>query len=448
MCSGPLLRKILLFTIPLSLSGILQLLFNAADVIVIGRYAGSQALGAVGATGPLVNLIVNTFLGLSVGTSSTVANYCGARDEEGIHESVHTAITVSLICGVLVMLLGICFASPILRLMDTPEDIIDLSSLYLRIYFGGIIGTIVYNFGASILRAMGDTRRPLIYLLISGIINVLLNLLFVIRFHMSVAGVALATVISQIISAIFVLRALCKMDGCFKLQFKMLRIYSRCFHNMMRIGVPAGIQSAFFGLSNTLIQSSVNSFGSVAVAGNAASLNLEGFIYTAMNSFHHTAIAFLGQNVGAKKYERINRIVLACLGLVTLTGALLGILYVIFAAQLVGIYSPDPEVISFGIIRLVLFGYTYFICGQMDVMAGALRGLGHSVTPMITSLLGACGFRIFWIYTFFAAHRTLFILYISYPVSWVLTLSANLIAFFIVKKKLMARMHEVSKQVS
>ena len=430
MCSGPLIPKILQFAIPLMLSGILQLLFNAADIIVVGQFTGSQAMAAVGSTGSLNNLIINIFLGLSIGSSVLMARYYGAKENEDIHELVHTSILISIISGAVLIVLGILLARPLLLLMGTPDDVIDQAVLYMRIVFVGMPALMTYDFGAGILRAIGDTRRPLIYLFASGIINVILNLFFVIVFGMGVAGVALATIISQYISALLVIRCMMKTDASYHLSLRELKIYRKKLEQIIRIGLPAGIQGAVFNISNVLIQSSINSFGSIAMAGNTAASNIEGFEYTAMNALYQAATNFTSQNVGARKTERVVPVLFSCLGLVTIAGVALGGLAIIFANQLLHIYSSDAAVIAYGIDRIRVISATHFLCGLMDTACGAIRGLGYSIAPTIVSLTGACGLRILWIYTVFRMNHTLFTLYLSYPISWLVTFSVHMICFF------------------
>lgn len=439
MCNGPLLGKILIFAIPLMLSGILQLLFNAADIIVVGRYAGSQALAAVGSTGSLINLLINVFMGFSVGVNVLVARYYGAHDEKNISDTVHTAIMTSIVSSIILVFVGIFASRPLLSLMGTPDDVLDQAVLYMRIYFAGMPVIMMYNFGSAILRAIGDTKRPLYFLLIAGVVNVLLNLCFVIIFHMGVEGVALATVISQVISSGLIIRCLMKMPGALRLHFKLIKIHKEKLIEIIKIGLPAGMQGAIFSISNVLIQSSINSFGSIAMAGNTTSSNIEGFIYTAMNAFYQTNLSFTSQNYGGKKYDRINRILFTCLACVTVIGAGLGFLVIAFARPLIHIYSTDPEVVSYAVLRLGIICSTYFICGIMDTLVGSMRGLGYSVLPMIVSLTGACGLRIVWIFTIFAIDRSLTILYLSYPVSWLVTAVAHLICFLVIRKKLLKR---------
>lgn len=436
MCNGPLLGKIMLFTLPLMLSGILQLLFNAADVIVVGRFAGNEALAAVGSTGALTNLLVNLFIGLSVGANVLVARYYGGKQEEEVSRTVHTSMLVSGVGGVILTLIGITAAKPLLLLMDTPENVIGHSVLYMRIYFVGMPVMLVFNFGSAILRAIGDTRRPLFYLIIAGVINVVLNLFFVIVLHLGVAGVALATVISQCVSTALIVRCLMQSEGCFKLSLDKLHMDWDKFKKIAAIGFPAGIQGSLFSISNVLIQSSVNSFGSVAMAGNTAGSNVEGFVYTAMNSVHQTAVSFTGQNLGGRRYDRIRVIVLECLLFVAVIGLVMGNGAVLLGHQILGFYSSDPEVIAYGLQRMKIICTLYFMCGMMDVMVGCIRGLGYAIMPMIVSLLGACVFRVIWIYTIFQWDRTLRTLYISYPISWGLTAAAHLVCFVVVFRKL------------
>lgn len=437
MCNGPLLGKILMFYIPLMLSGVLQLLFNAADIIVVGRFAGNQALAAVGSTSSLINLIVNLFIGLSVGTNVLVARYYGAGQKKELSETVHTAILTSLISGILLIIIGVSLAKPALLLMGTPEDVINQSALYMRIYFAGMPVMMLYNFGSAILRAVGDTKRPLYYLLIAGIINVILNLIFVIAFQMDVAGVALATVISQVVSAVLVLRCLIRSTSDYRVILSQLRIAGDKLIKMLQIGLPAGLQGALFSISNVLIQSSINSFGSIAMAGNTAASNIEGFVYTSMNAFHQSAISFTGQNYGAKKYKRIGRICLICQVAVCIVGGVLGTLSYVCAGSLLQLYSTDTEVIAYGILRLSIIGPTYFLCGTMDTIVGSMRGMGYSMMPTLVSLTGACLLRVVWISTIFQMNRTLECLYFSYPVSWLLTTLVHFLCFFYVYRKLL-----------
>lgn len=436
MCNGPLFGKIIVFSVPMILSGILQLLYNAADVVVVGRFTGSTALAAVGSTGSLTNLIISLFMGLSVGTSVTVAQYYGAGDWKNVNQAVHTSIATSVICGIIVGILGICMAEKFLILMDTPGDVLDQATLYMRIYFAGIPASMIYNFGSAILRAAGDTRRPFVFLSISGLVNVVLNLIFVVFFRMGVAGVAWATVISQVISAVLIIICLVQFNGPCRLNLKGIKVYSDKLWKIVKIGLPAGLQGSIFAVSNVMIQSSVNSFGSAVMAGNSAASNIEGFIYVAMNSIYNTALTFTGQNVGAKKYDRINRILGICILTVVSIGVVMGVTVLLLDWQLLSIYAPNnTEVIEYGVTRLNIIAKTYFLCGMMDVMVGMLRGMGKSFMPMVVSVVGVCGIRISWILLIFAQSRDLATLYASYPVSWFATFTIHFITFMIIKKR-------------
>lgn len=436
MCNGPLFGKIVLFAVPLMLSGILQLLFNAADVIVVGKFAGHEALAAVGSTTSLMNLLVNIFIGLSVGANVLVARYYGGQHLKDLEETIHTAMLLAIIGGAMLVVIGVGLTPSLLKLMDIPANILPLSVLYMRIIFIGMPVTLIYNFGAAILRAVGDTRRPLYFLLTAGIINVILNLIFVIRFSMGVAGVAWATIISQCISAVLIVQCLMRSDTYYRLQIRKLRLVPGKMKEIVRIGVPAGLQGAVFSVSNVLIQSSVNSFGDIAMAGNTAATSIEGFVYSAMNAVYQTALSFTSQNFGAKQFERMTKILLYCLGIVTVVGLVLGWGTVLLGPQLLGIYNDNPEVIGYGLNRLKIIGPAYFVCGLMDTMVGGLRGMGRSVVPMLVSLTGACAFRVVWIFTVFAMNRTLKILYISYPVSWLITVTAHMVCYVVIRKKM------------
>lgn len=439
MCNGPLLGKILIFYIPLMLSGILQLLFNAADIVVVGRFAGNEALAAVGSTGALTNLLVNIFIGLSVGANVLVARFYGANQKKELKEMVQTAIATALVGGIILIFVGFFLAKPALGLMGTPENVISHSVLYMRIYFAGMPFMMVYNFGSAVLRAVGDTKRPLYYLLVAGVVNVILNLIFVILFHMGVAGVATATVVSQAISAGLVVRCLIQTDSVYRLVLRGMKIVPDKLLRMIQIGVPAGMQGALFSISNVLIQSSVNSFGSVAMAGNTAGSNIEGFVYTAMNAFYQAAISFCGQNFGAKKYRRIGRVLLICELLVVFVGVVMGNAAYLFGGTLLKLYSVDPEVIAYGILRMRIICVPYFLCGMMDVAVGALRGMGYAIMPMLVSLTGACLFRVVWIYTIFQRYHTLECLYYSYPISWFLTFAVHLVCFVVVYRRMLRK---------
>lgn len=439
MTTGPLISKILVFSIPLMISGILQLLFNAADIIVVGQFVGPKAMAAVGSTGSLNNLIVNIFLGLSIGSSVLMARYYGAHNKESIKDLVHTSILLSTVSGLVLVAFGSILARPLLIVMGSPDDVIDQSILYMRIVFLGMPALLTYDFGAGILRAIGDTKRPLLYLFISGIINVCLNLFFVIVFGLGVAGVAIATVTSQYISAFLVVLNMIRTESVYKLNIRELRIKKYQLLQIIRIGLPAGIQGALFNISNVLIQSSVNSFGSIAMAGNAAAQNIEGFVYTAMNSIYQASTNFTSQNVGAHKKERITPILLSCILLVSIIGITLGSIALFFSNDLLHIYSTDEEVIKYGLQRMSIICSTYFLCGLMDTACGSIRGMGYSIAPTLVSLTGACGLRILWIFTVFQLNRTLFTLYLSYPVSWAITFIAHIICYSYFFKKWKAK---------
>ncbi len=437
MTNGALLPKILAFYIPLMLSAELQLLFNAADVIVVGRFAGSDALAAVGSTSSLINLLSKMFIGLGVGANVMVAHYKGAGRDRELSDMVHTSVAAALIGGVALTLIGILAAAPCLVIMGSPEEILPLATRYMRIYFAGTVFNLIYNYGSSILNALGDTTRPLIYLTGAGIINVILNLIFVMGFHMGVAGVASATVISQGISAVLVFRCLLGLDGPAKLEIGRIRLHGSMLGQLLRIGLPAGLQGCLFSISNVIIQSSINSFGGIAMAGNAASANIEGFIYSAMYAYSQTATSFTSQNMGARKYLRIRSICLICMGAVILTGIVFGGGSYLIGDKLLGLYSTDPQVIAYGLLRMKYICVTYALCGMMDTMVGMIRGMGYSIAPMIVSLTGACLFRIIWILTVFREFRTQAVLYVSYPISWALTFFAHLVCFILFYRKLL-----------
>lgn len=440
LLNGPLTSKLFLFAVPVMLSGILQLLFNAADIIVVGRFAGSDALAAVGSNGALINLIVNLLIGLSVGSAVTVGFYYGASEMNQVKETIHTSIAISIIGGLICAVFGFVVSPYLLALMGTPENIIDQAALYLKIYFIGVPAMSVYNFGSAILRSLGDTKRPLYYLIAGGIANVILNLILVAIFHLDVEGVAIATVVSQVISAALTLRCMMKMEESIRFHWKEMRISGSKFRRILRIGLPAGIQSTVFSISNVLIQSSINSFGAIAVAGNSAAANIEGFVYTAMNSFYHATQTFTSQSLGARRYELINKILFRCLAMVTAIGLVLGQIVNIFANPLLSIYLPGNEdAIAYGITRLLYIATLYCMCGMMEVLSGSLRGMGESMLPMIVSLVGSCLFRVIWIYTIFAVKHTLPVLYLSYPISWALIVIVYLICFLHVKKRVMEK---------
>lgn len=440
MCNGPLLSKMLRFYFPLMASNLLQLVFNAADIVVVGRWAGSEALAAVGSTSALINLLTNLFIGLSVGANVMVARYYGAKQDDELSEMVHTSIITAFFSGIILTIVGFTLTGPILTLMGTTPEALPLAKLYIKIYFCGMPFSMLYNFGAAILRAIGDTKRPMLYLSLAGLINVFLNLIFVIPLNMSVAGVALATIIAQGISAVLIIRCLIKSDGPYKITLQKLHFNTKKCLKMMSIGLPAGVQGMLFSISNVIIQSAINSFDTITVAGNTAAQNIEGFVYMAMNSFYQTAMSFTGQNMGAKKLNRVTKILIYSLVSVTIVGLTLGNGAYFGAPVLLRLYSDDPMVIAAGTLRLKYICTIYFLCGTMDVSVGVIRGMGYSIMPMIVSLAGACGFRIIYIYTIFQLYHRLDILFLSYLYSWILTTMMHLICYVIVyniqKKKL------------
>ena len=437
MTRGPVFKDLIIFSVPLILSGVLQLLFNAADVIVVGRFAGDNSLAAVGSTSSFINLMLNLFIGLSIGSSVVSANYFGAGKIRELQNTVHTSMLLSVYSGIGLTILGIVFARPILLMMQAPREVLVLAVLYLRIYFAGISATVIFNFGSALLRAKGDTKRPLYILMVAGVINVILNLVFVICFHMDVAGVALATVISQIFAAVFVVILLMREEDGFKMEFKKLKIHKYILFRIIKIGLPAGFQGMMFSISNMVIQSSVNSFGPIVIAGSSAGINIEGFVYLAMNGFSQGALTFTSQNMGAGQKDRIKKLVFVSLLTVLVVGEGLGFLVVFFARQILGIYSQNPLVIEAGIRRLTVICSTYALCGIMDTLSNIIRGIGHSLLPMIVCIIGVCVFRIVWLSTIFLtpAFHTEFIIFVSYPISWAVTFIAHCICFSIVFKK-------------
>lgn len=438
MTQGAIFSKLLVFSVPLILSSLLQLLFNAADVIVVGRYVGSNALAAVGSVAPLINLLVNFFVGISVGSNVVTANFFGAENKKDVSRTVHTSYVVSLIGGVLLTAVGVSFAPKILILMGSPEDVLPLSTLYIKIYFGGITPTIVYNFGSALLRAKGDTKRPLYILFGAGIINVILNLVFVICFRLGVAGVSLATVISQTFSAVLVTLILMTEKDEFRLELKKLKIHGDILSRILKIGLPAGIQGMIFSISNIVIQSSANAYGSIIVAGNSSSQSVEGFIYTSMNGFAQGVLTFVSQNRGARKFDRIKKVYCVSLACVTVIGGILGTLVIIFGQQVFSIFSKNQAVINAAQNRMAIIAATYFLCGLMDCSANTLRGLGYSMTPMVITLLGACGLRILYLATFYQIPRfhTYQSIFVSYPLSWGITFLVLLVVLLVVFRKM------------
>ena len=436
MCNGTVLDKLISFSIPLMLSSILQLLFNAVDIVVVGRFSGSRALAAVGSTTALINVFTNLFIGVSLGANVLAARFYATKQEKQMSETVHTAVTFALISGIVMVFVGLFFSKAALLLMDTPSDVIGQSALYMRIYFSGMPFFMMYNYGAAILRAVGDTKRPLIFLIVSGVINAVLNLFLVIGFHLDVAGVGIATVISQLVSCILVLRCLHHTESSYQLHLAKLRIRSVYLKQIFEVGVPAGIQSTVINISNAMLQSSVNSFGSIAMAGYTASNNIFGFLYVSVNSFTQACMSFTSQNYGVKKLKRMDRVLIDCMILSVVVTLILGSSVYIFGPELLHIYSNQADVIKYG---MEIFSYTtvtYFLCGLMDLFPGALRGMGYSTVPMILSIIGTVGVRIIWIYGLFPSHRSLTFLFLSYPVSWIATIIMQVICFWFVRKKI------------
>ena len=435
--NGPISKGLIIFTIPIILTGLLQLLYNAADIIVVGRFAGSNSLAAVGSTASITSLLLNLFVGLSSGAAVCVAHFIGAREKQAIQKSVHTAICLALIGGFSLMIIGVILSKKLLMMMDTPVDIIDEASLYMRIIFFGMPASLLYNFGASILRSEGDTKTPLIILSASGIINVILNLVFVIVFHMGGEGVGIATIVSQFASALWITIHLMHLQNDCKLYLNKIKIHKGILIRILKIGLPAGIQGVIFSLSNVLIQSSINGFGADAIAGSAAASNIEGFCYMAMNAMHQSAITYVGQNVGAKRMDRVKKLIPISCFQVTIIGIIISALLLIFARPLLSLYAPGKEsVFNYGVLRMRYVVTLYILCGIMETLVGALRGMGAAFLPMIASILGVCGIRIIWIFTVFKHFHTLEILFISYPVSWLITTLIQLIFTVVVYKRL------------
>ena len=439
MCNGTIMDKLISFSVPLILSGILQLLFNAVDIIVVGRFSGSQALAAVGSTTALINIFTNLFIGISLGTNVLAARFYAAQKDKEMSETVHTAIMLALISGVVMLFVGIFFARGALELMGTPDDVIGQSTLYMRIYFAGMPFFMLYNYGAAILRAVGDTKRPLLFLIVSGVVNACLNLFLVIAFHLGVAGVAIATVTAQGISCVLVLRCLQRSQASYQLRFRDLKIRGCYVQQIFQVGLPAGIQSTVINFSNALLQSSVNSFGSIAMAGYTAANNLFGFLYVSTNSITQACMSFTSQNYGVGKWKRMDRVLFDCIILSVAVMLTLGGGMYFFGPEVLKIYTTNPRVISCGMEVLTYTTLTYFLCGIMDLLPGALRGMGYSSVPMILSIIGTVGTRIVWIFGIFPNHRSLDILFISYPVSWMITIVLQVICFYFVRRKVHAR---------
>lgn len=442
MCNGSIMDKLISFSLPLMLSGILQLMFNAVDIVVVGRFSGSQALAAVGSTTALINIFTNLFIGISLGANVLAARFYASGKEKEMSETVHTAITLALISGIIMAGVGLLLAKLALELMGTPSDVIELSTLYMRIYFCGMPFFMLYNYGAAILRAVGDTKRPLIFLIISGVANAGLNMILVIIFHMGVAGVGIGTVISQLISCILVLRCLYKSEGCYQLRFSKLKIQKVYLRQIFQVGIPAGIQSTVINFSNALLQSSVNSFGSTAMAGYTAANNILGFLYVSVNAVTQACMSFTSQNYGVGKYKRMDRVLINCLILSVVISGVLGCGSYAFGTEILKVYTEDPKVIQCGLEILSMTTVTYFLCGIMDLFPGALRGMGRSGVPMILSIIGTVGTRIVWIFMLFPQHRSLKFLFISYPASWLFTIVMQVICFYFVRKQVHAKGRE------
>ncbi len=435
MCNGSIMDKLISFSLPLMLSGILQLMFNAVDIIVVGRFSGSQSLAAVGSTSALINVFTNLFIGVSLGANVLAARFYAAGRDKEMSETVHTSIMLALISGVVMAVVGLIFSKGALELMDTPDDVIGQATLYIRIYFLGMPFFMLYNYGAAILRAVGDTKRPLMFLIISGVINACLNMVLVIIFKMDVAGVAISTVISQFISCVLVLRCLSKTQSSYQLRIKQLCIKKEYIKQIFQVGIPAGIQSTVINFSNVLLQSSVNSFGSVAMAGYTAANNILGFLYVSVNSITQACMSFTSQNYGVGKTKRMDRVLADCLVLTVVVALVLGMLSYVFGPQILSIYNDEPEVIKSGMEILSFTTITYFLCGIMDLFPGALRGMGHSAVPMLLSVIGTVGTRVVWIFMIFPYNRSLDILFISYPASWLITIIMQVTCFYFVRKK-------------
>ena len=435
MCSGSIMDKLVSFALPLMLSSILQLMFNAVDIIVVGHFSGSGALAAVGSTTALINIFTNLFIGISLGANVLAARYYAAGRDKEMSEAVHTAVALALVSGIVMLFVGAALARPALELMDTPPDVIGQSTLYMRIYFVGMPFFMLYNYGAAILRAVGDTKRPLLFLALAGAANVVLDLLLVIVVPLGVAGVAIGTVTSQMVSCILVIRCLCRTEGSYRLSLSKLRIRKVHLIRIFQVGIPAGIQSTVINFSNALLQSSVNSFGATAMAGYTAANNILGFFYVAINAVTQACMSFTSQNYSVGKADRMDRVLLECGVLSVGVSVLLGALAWLFGPQVLGIYTSDAEVIRCGMEILPVTTVPYFLCGIMDLIPGALRGMGHSFVPMILSVIGTVGTRIIWIYGFFPQHRSLFFLFISYPGSWIATILMQAVCLWVVRKK-------------
>ena len=434
MCNGSIMDKLVSFALPLMLSGILQLMFNAVDIIVVGRFSGSEALAAVGSTTALINVFTNLFIGISLGANVLAARFFAAGRKEEMSETVHTSITLALISGILMAFVGLVFSKGALELMGTPEDVIGLSTLYMRIYFMGMPFFMLYNYGAAILRAVGDTKRPLYFLIIAGVINAGLNMVLVIVFGLGVAGVGIATVFSQMVSCVLVLTCLCRTEGSYKLSFSKLSIKGYYLKQIFQVGIPAGIQSTVINFSNALLQSSVNSFGSTAMAGYTAANNILGFLYVSINSVTQACMSFTSQNFGVGKYKRMDRVLMDCMILSVGAALALGCGAYFFGAEILQVYTEEADVIQCGVEILSITTVPYFLCGIMDLFPGALRGMGYSAVPMVLSIIGTVGMRVLWIFVFFPQHRSLYFLFISYPASWIATIVMQVVCYYFVRK--------------
>ena len=434
MCNGSIMDKLVSFALPLMLSGILQLMFNAVDIIVVGRFSGSEALAAVGSTTALINVFTNLFIGISLGANVLAARFFAAGRKEEMSETVHTSITLALISGILMAFVGLVFSKGALELMGTPEDVIGLSTLYMRIYFMGMPFFMLYNYGAAILRAVGDTKRPLYFLIIAGVINAGLNMVLVIVFGLGVSGVGIATVFSQMVSCVLVLTCLCRTDGSYKLSFSKLSIKGYYLKQIFQVGIPAGIQSTVINFSNALLQSSVNSFGSTAMAGYTAANNILGFLYVSINSVTQACMSFTSQNFGVGKYKRMDRVLMDCMILSVGAALALGCGAYFFGAEILQVYTEEADVIQCGVEILSITTVPYFLCGIMDLFPGALRGMGYSAVPMVLSIIGTVGMRVLWIFVFFPQHRSLYFLFISYPASWIATIVMQVVCYYFVRK--------------
>lgn len=435
MLNGPLISKIILFALPLAASSILQQLFNAADVAVVGRFAGNQALAAVGGNSPVINLLVNLFVGFSVGANVVIARYIGEGKSEKIKKTVHTVITMALICGAILAVLGYVVAGPILQLMNTPKEVLPLATVYLKIYFGGMPFFMLYNFGSAILRSVGDTKKPLYCLIISGVINVGLNLLLVIVFKLGVVGVAIATVTANGVSAGMILLFLANNKGALRLDIKKLTLSKEEVVKIIKIGAPAGLQGMVFSVSNVCIQSAINGFGTDAIAGSAAALNYEYFTYFVTSAFTQAAVTFTSQNYGARKYERCRKILRVSILLGVCGTGVLSAAFVLGRNFFLGIFAADAAAVTFGAARMLHVQVFSFMPPLYEVTGASLRGMGYSMTPAILTMFGSCAVRIIWIYTVFAWKPTLAVLFWVYPFSWMVTIIMVAGGYFIIGRK-------------